>query len=492
MDQEMKADLGHKQDALASVGSEPELGVLIEELRRATTTYGMSTRMSAAENVRYCRWDGQSSDGRKWATLVGENKALPWDGCSDTRYPLADDIINSLVDLHTTAFARATLKVAPQNVADIDKSGSANSLMDWLLNAKLYTEITREVELAAQYMLTYGWAAVHVAWQQQTSQIEQTITMEQLMAMAQSAPNGSVFQTMPTSVMDPDQADFCAEIFQSVFPHLKKRRALAAITELRTTGSCDFPVPKVVRNQPSIAALAPWDEIAFPPETTDVQSARVIFRRCYMTEIELRQHVENDEWSASWADKAISMMGKFTNWSDWTMVTGQSVNALADRENLIEIIYAYQKAVDEDGVPGVWCTVFCPSVGEEWGYYELLDYNHGMYPFVVWRAETLHRKVIESRGVPEIVSTWQQEAKAQRDSILDYTSLNTLPPLQVPKNRSGFLKLGPAVQIPVMRHESRGSRFSFWKILRCRLTATSVGRRRRFRRRFLRCGSSGW
>lgn len=47
--------------------------------------------------------------------------------------------------------------------------------------------------------------------------------------------------------------------------------------------------------------------------------------------------------------------------------------------------------------------------------------------------------------------TWQNEIKAQRDSIFDYTSLNTIPPIQVPKTRGGNLRLGPAVQIPVLR-----------------------------------------
>jgi hypothetical protein len=62
----------------------------------------------------------------------------------------------------------------------------------------------------------------------------------------------------------------------------------------------------------------------------------------------------------------------------------------------------------------------------------------------------------ESRGVPEICSTWQQEIKAQRDSVFDYTSLATLPPIEVPKTRGGNLKIGPAIQIPVLRRGEIG------------------------------------
>ena len=58
--------------------------------------------------------------------------------------------------------------------------------------------------------------------------------------------------------------------------------------------------------------------------------------------------------------------------------------------------------------------------------------------------------------MPEICATWQHEVKAQRDSIFDYTSLATLPPIEVPKTRGGNLKIGPAIQIPVLRRGEIG------------------------------------
>jgi hypothetical protein len=149
-------------------------------------------------------------------------------------------------------------------------------------------------------------------------------------------------------------------------------------------------------------------------------------------------------------------MGRFSNYADYSYTSGLANNSVMDRENLIEIVYAYQKSIDEDGVPGVFYTVFSPQVGDKWGYFEALDYGHGQYPFVVWRSEMIHRQICESRGVPEVCMTWQEEVKAQRDSIFDYTSLATLPPIEVPKTRGGNLKIGPAIQIPVLRRGEIG------------------------------------
>jgi len=441
---------------MARVGEEPNVPALTEELRRSATDYGCFARIDRVEQVRYCRWPGQTDDGKKWNDSNRNKPAFPWDGASDTRIPLADEVINGLVDLCSTSFWRSMLRVSPSNVSQLDQAVTAHNLMDWATNAKMYNDLTREVELLSQYLWTYGWAGVHVTWQQELGQKEQYLTMDQIMALAAQSPEGSVLADLPNLIANPEADDQSAELLMAAFPNLKKRRAMKAVRELRDEGECDFPVPTMVTNKPMIAALAPWDELVFPPETTDIQSARVIFRRFYMTEAQLLNKVEVEGWDSEWAQEAINTMGRFSDYSDFSYSVGLAENSLLDRENLIEVCYAYQKAVDSDGIPGVFYTVFSPQVGDKWGYFEALEYSHGQYPFVVWRSEVVHRQITESRGVPDICSTWQHEVKAQRDSIFDYTSLATLPPIEVPKTRGGNLKIGPAVQVPVLRRGEIG------------------------------------
>ena len=441
---------------MARVGDEPNVSALTEELRRSATDYGTSARVDRVESVRFCRWPGQTEDGKKWNDANRNKPAFPWDGASDTRIPLADEVINGLVDLCSTSFWRSMLRVSPTNVSQLDQAVTAHNLMDWAMNARMYNDLTREVELLSQYLWTYGWTGVHVTWQQELGQKEQSLTMDQIMALAAQSPEGSVLADLPNLIANPEADDQSAELLLTAFPNLKKRRALRAVRDLRTDGECSFPVPTMTTNKPMIAALSPYDELVFPPETTDIQSARVVFRRYYMTEAQLLNKVETDGWDEEWAQEAINTMGRFSDYSDFTYSVGLAENSILDRENLIEVCYAYQKSVDSDGVPGVWYTVFSPQVGDKWGYFDLLDYAHGQYPFVIWRSELIHRQITESRGVPEVCATWQHEVKAQRDSIFDYTSLTTLPPIEVPKTRGGNLKIGPAIQIPVLRRGEIG------------------------------------
>jgi hypothetical protein len=444
-------------DVMARVGDEPNVPALTEELRRSATDYGVFARVENAENVRYCRWPGQTDDGKKNNDANRNKPAFPWDGASDTRIPLADEVINGLVDLCSTSFWRSMLRVSPTNISQLDQAVTAHNLMDWTVNSRMYNDLTREVELLSQYLWTYGWAGVHVTWQQEMGQKEQYLTMDQIMALAAQSPEGSILADLPNLIANPEADDQSAELLLAAFPNLRKRRALKAIRDLRTEGECDFPIPTMVSNKPMVAALAPYDELVFPPETTDIQSARVVFRRYYMTEAQLLNKVETEEWDAEWAQEAINTMGRFSDYSAYTYAAvGLAENSILDRENLIEVVYAYQKSIDSDGIPGVFYTVFSPQVGDKWGYFDLLDYTHGQYPFVIWRSELIHRQITESRGVPEVCSTWQHEVKAQRDSIFDYTSLATLPPIEVPKTRGGNLKIGPAIQIPVLRRGEIG------------------------------------
>ena len=59
------------------------------------------------------------------------------------------------------------------------------------------------------------------------------------------------------------------------------------VKALRTTGQANFPVPYVSRNNPALFALKPFEEFFFPPESTDIQRARAVFRVDWLTEAEL-------------------------------------------------------------------------------------------------------------------------------------------------------------------------------------------------------------
>jgi hypothetical protein len=79
----------------------------------------------------------------------------------------------------------------------------------------------------------------------------------------------------------------------------------------------------------------------------------------------------------------------------------------------------------------------------------MLNYAHNQYPFVELRMETSRRAVTESRGIPELCKTEQEEVKAQHDAIRDRTAIEVLPPVKVVKRIGALNRIAPGQVLPV-------------------------------------------
>jgi hypothetical protein len=130
--------------------------------------------------------------------------------------------------------------------------------------------------------------------------------------------------------------------------------------------------------------------------------------------------------------------------------------------NLVEVITAYTTRLDEYGVPGVYVTVFSPhfthdpedNEKELCARHGLCDFKHGKMPFASSAAEWWCRSLTASRGVPERAFPQQRSIKVQQDSLIDRTSLTTLPPRLVPSRMMDEQDVfGPAARIPTLRGE---------------------------------------
>jgi hypothetical protein len=190
-----------------------------------------------------------------------------------------------------------------------------------------------------------------------------------------------------------------------------------------------------------------------------IQDARVIFRRVFLNTVQVREKIKSEEWSEEFVEEVLKTQGNSTYHNDiQTSISGLRVSdGMIVRDNLIEIVYAYTKAIDEDNNIGIYCTVFSPLISSSTGTDPIyakhihVDYAHNKYPFVLYKRENVRRQITESRGIPEISQTQQGELKSQHDSIYDFTSFSTIPPLAVNRRMGQIKKYGPGTQIMVTR-----------------------------------------
>ena len=443
-------------DPLAQASDKPDIDNLIREFNDSLYNGSSLDRLVAMDDIRFCRWGGQTDDGKKHSDPRGNgNPAMPWEGASDVRVRLVDRTINDLTALLITAFQRSILRVSGVTSEDAGNAAAASTMMRWLLEGRHSREMYQEAYLGSQYALQYGWTVFHVTWEQSTSIRRQKITMEDISAIAEMQkeqdPNG-IITRLPELITDENNDAYLAQLLSAVMNNAKVSDCKKMVKDLRENGIAEIEEPYVLSNSPCVTALKPYDEITFPQETTDLSRARVIFRRTFLTEVEVRAMEKTDGWSKDFIEQACASIGKASMYNDpsLTPVTNVLTTNVWRGRNMIEIVYAYARQINEEGIPAIYYTAFSPQVGNNvCGKHEILDYYHGKYPFVGFRREWIRRAIMESRGIPEVSRTDQDEVKAQHDALRDRTAIETLPPIRVSKRIGALNRLGPAVQLPV-------------------------------------------
>lgn len=265
---------------------------MYQEFQRSTQNGGNTANIAENDDIRLARWAGQTHDGKKHSESLPEGEpAFPFEGASDVRCRLTDKTINELVCMLMTTFDRCQVKVSGTEINDGDFAASANVLMSWLTQNKIRTELRNEAELLAQYTQQYGFSAMHIVWEQEMGTRFQTIRMDELVAVVQQAvqqnPN-TVLKELPSAIMAGDKDDYAVDLIQQYIKTLDPKQVKKAVKQLREEGKADIPETYITKNLPNFVALKPYEEIAFPPETINIQHARVIFRRVFISEVELR------------------------------------------------------------------------------------------------------------------------------------------------------------------------------------------------------------
>lgn len=436
----------------------PDLKELIAEFARCRENSAYVSRLENADNIRHCRWPGKSYDGLKHQELNAREKVMPWNHCSDVEEPLADDLVNDLVDVLVPAFwnSRVRTEAGGATRLNIVQAGELRAVVTHLLHGGSRHRMVKAVEKTAQTMLHYGVCLVKPAWHKVRRLRKQQLSLEQIMALAQRAPQ---LAGLPEAILDPTQEDALVPLLQQVFPHLQTARARRIIRELRETGQAEFPVPRIVEDGPCPEPLMPCRDVYWPPETTEMEHARVVFEARWLplVDIEAMASLPDSGWNEDFvkacrvltarasqgsqgitsdeAQVGYAAPGSFRRmyWSQqsanagtaWSFGPGPSVT----RANLIRLVWALTRQVDEDGAEGLWLTCFSPEISNGYAYHEEIWTANGEIPYISFQTEYAGERIVDARGVVERTQILQTELKWWRDQSRNRASIQLCPPI---------------------------------------------------------------
>jgi hypothetical protein len=419
----------------------PDVDELKFEFERAKAN--LSTWMDKAEDareVRFNEWAGKTGDGKKSGP-----EAFPFDGASDLDPSVINPLIDGDVATLTQALTKANLVAAPVESGDVASAKLVTEFLRWRMGTM--DELMRESSIGANYLLQNGVTFFGTYWKQEKARKFEPISLEQI---AQQSPE------LAMAIEDPEMKEGVEEMFYPLFPKLKKRRVKKMLNELRNTGETEIPTEKVVVNRPAVKAYELGRELIVDSNVIDLESARSIHCIHYYSPEALKQKV-NEGWDEAWIDEAIEKAKDFyeERYSDSAMHYDYGTSYGSQHyEGLIRVVTTYRKELDEDDVPVVTKTCWTDEMDEA-GFHEPVGYDEGRYPFVCITREHLNHRLLDSRGYPELLKSYQIAAKTEMDARRDAASMTTMPPFLYSLGRRPE-RIGPGAQIPVRRRDEVG------------------------------------
>ena len=421
---------------LLYVSKEPDIAYLSQTYKQTQSDLGeWLDRRQRDYDVRNCQWSGKSDDFKKHSSLSSTGEVFPWNGSSDQEVRLADELIGCRVAMVMNAIRRAHIVATPTESNDVERASVVSNFLRWLINSKM-DEFYPQIELGLQNLFEKGMM-VHYTWyEQQDLKQQQTIKLEEI---------AQVLPAIAEVIQDGSMDDELSETLKQQFG-VSKSKGRAMLRELRKDGETTVPVTREVVSRPKLRSLAPDEDIFWPNYTIDPQEAPYVFHVVNMTPEQIRSKINTEKWDKEFCESVIDLTNNAEADSNLYNIREQDQFVHTD-DQYVKIVYCYQRLLDEDNIPGIYCTVFHPDVSESYAKHQLMDYAHGKYPFQVTTLEKTSKRLYSSRSYPELIESLQQVLKVETDSAIDAQSLTTLPPIEHPLGRAPT-KWGPGIRIP--------------------------------------------
>ena len=261
---------------LAPVGSDgPDFNALkyaFEDAVRNNQPYIDQCRLNY--ETRYATWNGQSADGKKHYREGSRVSPTPWDGASDLRVFLVDNIINKKVAMQCMAVKRANLSAVPVEGNDLGRAQDVSNFMRWLINTQI-PEVDREMELCANYLNEKGIAVMGAFWEKRKEKTLVNVRLQDLQAQFPQVDIAALIND------DAAAADLKA-IFVEQYD-CSANKAANMLKELRKDGETSVPVVGAERSFPVLRAFNLDENLFIPSFSLDLENVPGIYRVEYFT-----------------------------------------------------------------------------------------------------------------------------------------------------------------------------------------------------------------
>ena len=417
---------------------EPDIEFLQGDFSRCKANLGYYTdKCDESRDLRFGYWPGKNSKtNRKEA-----DDAFPWKGASDQTIGLVDQIVTSDVAMLKKSVKVSNLQCVPTEVSDSKLARLVSQYLRWTLTGM--SELDREVGILANNLLMYGTGVLGTYWKTQVERYYQEVSIEEI---AQASPE--IYEAIASD--DPEAKEMAKGGLAQLFPNLKKTKISKILKDFEKTGVASIPMERVVENRPTVRSYEIGREIIFDSNVlNDIQTARAVYCIHYHTPEALRELVLTQKYDEKFVSELIEKAGKMDANDSHHTIGSNQYDTTEQYEGLLRLITVYRRELDDDGVPLISTTIFSEEI-EGYAKHELSSWSRGKYPFTSFCRETINHRLLDSRGLAELLRPYEQAIKVEQDARIDRASLSTVPPVTFTVGRKPE-RIGPGSFVPIRR-----------------------------------------
>lgn len=452
----------------------PKVSALIAELNRAVQNSSeYISAMQRAHEIRYCIWAGQTNDGKKGKDANGRLRG-PWEGSSDVKVRMAEEVIQEHWLVLMLAWLRGNLSAVPTEIEDEGRAQLAVSLMKHYLTGGMMLEALTAVARAADDREFFGCGFIKVGWSETYRLVRKSTSLAALMQWAQESGSQAAMQFLATAFpsdmqitpqqeaalqRDVENAGMNAMVkvaeaaatkdgktelaawLDQMDPAMcpgESLRLAAAMQRNDPAAELEYCATELKESRPEWHARQLGVDLFLPPETGDIKDAPFVLESAWMTELQVREAAAAEGWDPDWVEKVLRKPGRafsisLTGGTDWFLQNAGvslSIPQMEREQHLYQIVRMYYKAATEYGTPGVWETLLHDADQETAGLHRLVDWADGEYPFVAFPRELFQRLIWASRGVALMIESDQAQLKGMADARHDLTAMTVRPPVK--------------------------------------------------------------
>lgn len=402
-----------------------------------------------------CVWPDQNAKGIHLDT--DNRKAWPFEGASDQRLRWGEKIFLDYLALVMIAIETCDVEITcGGDPAGLERARALKLLLKSLmrqLGAKGYAE----VQAVVRYMLCDSPAvgALDVMWKRRRTmgvvELDADELEEQFAAYA--AANGDATTDAAIrfrlAITGEDE-----EALGEVRAWLVSACGIAeddideVIDALGEDGECEARRIVEENEGPEIKALRYGDDFCIPKLTDDFDYASPMFRGDWLTESQLREKIDDDDWDLDWVEETLEHKGI-------ELFNEVGTSPIEEVKDLVNIVWCYTTETNDRGETSRYVSVISHADGSAFGK-RLVKTRRGKWNIAFFRREVRSGSILDSRGLAEISAAPQGAAKLVRDMAANNAIVGSLPPVKAKGARVRNVLIEPFAVVPMGQSDDVG------------------------------------